>query len=143
MNSTIGTTSTLTTPNSAEGGGGLFDTGMHSTSIAESAINGNTAVGGGGISLRSMVTMDIVNTTVDGNSASDVGGGITSNGSVTLQNDTISGNSSGNDSTSGGAGLNAFGGGSYQFVNTLFQQNTASGSSTPSPSPTPTAGPRC
>ena len=132
INSTIGTTGTLTTPNSAEGGGGLFDTGMHNTVIEESAIDGNTATGGGGISVRSMVTMDIVNTTIDGNSARDVGGGITSNGSVTLQNDTIADNSSANDSAGGGAGLNAFGGGTYQFVNTLFQGNLATGSNTPS-----------
>ena len=109
MNSTIGTTSTFTTANTAEGGGGLFDTGMHNTVIEESAINGNTATGGGGLSVRSMVNMDIVNTTIDGNSGKDVGGGITSNGTVVLQNDTIADNSSSNDSTSGGAGVNAFG----------------------------------
>ncbi len=131
MNSTIGTTSALTTPNSAEGGGGLFDTGMHETVIEASAIDGNTATGGGGVSVRSMVTMDIVNTTIDGNSAKDVGGGITSNGSVTLQNDTIADNSSANDSAGGGAGLNAFGNGTYQFANTLFQGNVATGSNTP------------
>lgn len=131
MNSTIGTTSTFTTPNSAEGGGGLFDTGMHNTLIEQSAINGNTAVGGGGMSVRSLVNMTIVNTTINGNTATDVGGGITSNGPVTLQNDTISDNSAANDSTSGGAGLNAFGSGTYQFVNTLFQGNVASGSNTP------------
>ena len=128
MNSTIGTTAALTTPNIAEGGGGLFDTGMHNTVIEESAIAGNTAVGGGGISARAMVNMTIVNTTINGNSATDVGGGITTNGPITLQNDTISSNSSGNDSTSGGAGINAFGKGVYQYVNTLFQGNSATGS---------------
>lgn len=128
VNSTVGTTASLTTPNIAEGGGGLFDTGMHNTVIEESAIAGNTAVGGGGISARSMVNMTIVNTTINGNSATDVGGGITTNGPITLQNDTISGNSSGNDSTSGGAGINAFGKGVYQYVNTLFQGNSATGS---------------
>ncbi len=128
INSTIGTSGTFTTPNIAEGGGGLFDTGMHNTLIEESAINGNTAVGGGGISARSMVTMSIVNTTINGNSATDIGGGITSNGSVSLQNDTVSGNSAANDSAGGGAGVNAFGKGSYQFVNTLFQNNMATGS---------------
>ena len=132
LNSTIGTTSSLTTPNNAEGGGGLFDTGMHNTLIEESAINGNTAVGGGGVSTRSLVNMTIMNTTMNGNSATDVGGGITSNGPVTLQNDTISDNTAANDSTSGGAGLNAFGSGTYQFVNTLFQGNVATGSNAPS-----------
>ncbi len=127
-NSTIGTSGTFTTPNIAEGGGGLFDTGMHSTMIEESAINGNTAVGGGGIAARSLVSLSIVNTTINGNSATDVGGGITTNGAVTLQNDTLADNSAANDSTSGGAGLNAFGSGTYQFVNTLFQNNRATGS---------------
>ena len=132
VNSTIGTTSTLTTPNTAEGGGGLFDTGMHNTLIKESAITGNSAVAGGAISARSLVDMSIVNTTISGNSATDVGGGITTNGSVTLQNDTIADNTAANDSTSGGAGINAFGSGVYHFVNTLFQRNVATGSSTPS-----------
>ena len=132
MNSTIGTTSTLTTPNSAEGGGGMFDTGMHNTVIEESAIVGNQAVGGGGLSVRSLVNMSIVNTTINGNAATDVGGGITTNGPVTLQNDTISDNTAANDSTSGGAGVNAFGSGLYQFVNTMFQANVATGSNSPS-----------
>ncbi len=131
VNSTIGTTGVLTTPNSAEGGGGIFDTGMHSTVIEGSAIDGNKATGGGGLSVRSMVSMDIVNTTIDGNAAADVGGGMTSNGSVTLQNDTIADNSSANDSTGSGAGINAFGKGSYSFVNTLFQGNSAVGSGAP------------
>ncbi len=130
LDSTLGTTGSLSTPNTAEGGGALFDTGLHSTTIEQSAIDGNTAVGGGGISARSLVEMSIVNTTINGNSASDVGGGITTNGTVTLQNDTISDNTAANDSTSGGAGLNAFGSGTYKFVNTLLQGNVASGSKT-------------
>lgn len=129
--STIGTMSGFANPNSAEGGGGLFDTGMHTTQIEESTIAGNKAVGGGGISARSMVELDIVNSTIDGNTATDVGGGITANGTVSLRNDTISGNTSANDSAGGGAGLNAFGKGSYAFVNTLFQGNLASGAGSP------------
>ena len=129
--STIGTMTGFPNPNTAEGGGGLFDTGMHATQIQNSTIAGNKAVGGGGISARSMVEMSIVNTTVDGNEAADVGGGITSNGTMTLQNDTISGNTSANDSAGGGAGLNAFGKGTFNFVNTLFEGNVAAGGGTP------------
>ena len=132
MNSTLGTDGALGTANTAEGGGALFDTGMHSTTIEQSAIDGNTAVGGGGIAARSLVEMSIVNTTINGNSASDVGGGITTNGSVTLQNDTIADNTAANDSTSGGAGLNAFGSGTYMFVNTLLQGNVAGSAKTAS-----------
>ncbi len=127
-NSTIGTMTGFTTPNSAEGGGGMFDTGMHNTTISQSAIVGNKGVGGGGISARSLVTMNIVNTTIEGNQATDVGAGITTNGQVSLQNDTIADNSAANDSTSGGAGINAFGSGAYHFVNTVFQNNLATGS---------------
>ncbi len=38
--------------NTAENGGGMFDTGSHTTTITRSAINGNTAIGGGGIAGR-------------------------------------------------------------------------------------------
>ena len=125
--STIGTMTGFTSPNSAEGGGGMFDTGMHNTLVEESAIVGNKAVGGGGISSRSLVTLNIVNTTISGNQATDVGAGITADGKVNLQNDTVAGNQAANDSTSGGAGVNAFGSGVYSFVNTLFQNNVVTG----------------
>ena len=130
-NSTIGTMTGFSNANSAEGGGGIFDTGMHNTLIEQSAIAGNKAVGGGGISSRSLVTMNIVNTTIGGNQATDVGAGITADGKVNLQNDTIAGNQAANDSTSGGAGVNAFGSGVYSFVNTLFQNNLVTGTGAP------------
>lgn len=129
VNSTIGTMTGFANPNSAEGGGGIFDTGMHSTLIDASSIVGNKATGGGGISARSLVTMTITSSTIAKNEATDVGAGITTNGSVTLKNDTIADNAAANDSTSGGAGLNAFGSGAYNFVNTAFQHNLSTAAS--------------
>jgi hypothetical protein len=114
----------LTTGNEAENGGGLFDTGFHTTVINASAINGNTAVGGGGVASRSGVIVNFTNTTVSGNAATDVGGGITTNGSVNLTNATITANSASTDATGGGGGLNAFGSGTYSFVNTILSNNT-------------------
>ena len=127
--STIGTMTGFANPNTAEGGGGLFDTGMHTTAINASSIVGNTATGGGGISARSLVTLNITNTTIAKNASTDVGGGITTNGPVNLKNDTIADNTSANDSTGGGAGLNGFGSAVYSYVNTAFQHNVVSASS--------------
>jgi len=125
--SSIGTISTApnSTANTAENGGGLFDTGAHTTDIIRSAINGNTATGGGAIAGRSLVRIDIVNSTVDGNSAADVGGGILTNGTVSLLNATISDNVSGSDASFGGAGLNSFGGGTFLLKNTIVADNAS------------------
>ncbi len=71
-----------------------------------------------------MVTIDIANSTLSTNVATDVGGGITTNGTVRLRNVTVANNSSSSDAPGGGAGLNAFGPGSYQMSNTLLAANT-------------------
>lgn len=110
--------------NTAENGGGMFDTGSHTTTITRSSINGNTAIGGGGIAGRSVVTIEIANSTLSSNIATDVGGGITTNGTVRLRNVTVANNSSSSDAPGGGGGLNAFGPGSYQMSNTLLTANT-------------------
>ncbi|MEZ5543034.1 MAG: choice-of-anchor Q domain-containing protein, partial [Pseudomonadota bacterium] len=113
----------LTQPNTAENGGGLFDTGSHTTTIAGSAINGNSAIGGGAIAGRAGITIDMDNSTVSGNSATDVGGGITTNGTVNLRNVTVMDNVATTDAPGGGAGLNAFGPGVFNIVNTVLQNN--------------------
>lgn len=127
VNTTVGTKTGFANPNTAEGGGGIFDTGFHTTTINDSTIAGNSATGGGGISARSLIIVDITNSTIDGNSASDVGGGITTNGTVNLKNATLADNTAASDSTGGGAGLNSFGNGTYNFVNTLFSNNQTTG----------------
>lgn len=113
----------LTTPNVAENGGGLFDTGSHTTTIAGSSINGNSAIGGGGIAGRAGIVIDIDNSTVSSNTATDVGGGIITNGTVNLRNATVMDNVSNSDAPGGGAGLNAFGPGVFNFTNTVLQNN--------------------
>ncbi|MGD8689017.1 MAG: choice-of-anchor Q domain-containing protein [Gammaproteobacteria bacterium] len=112
------------TANHAENGGGLFDTGSHTTDIVRSAINGNTATGGGAIAGRSLVRINITNSTIDGNSATDVGGGVTTNGTIHLLNSTVTDNSAVSDADFGGGGLNSFGSGTYILKNTLLSGNT-------------------
>jgi uncharacterized repeat protein (TIGR01451 family) len=117
----------LTEPNHGENGGGIFDTGSHTTNIEASAINGNTAIGGGGIAARSLIVVNLTNTTVSGNVGADVGGGITTNGTVNLRNATIANNVATTDAPGGGAGLNSFGSGTYTFYNTILSNNVVQG----------------
>lgn len=113
----------LVNPNQGENGGGLFDTGFHTTTITSSAINNNTAIGGGGIAGRSLIVFDITNTTISGNVATDVGGGITTNGTINLNNSTVFDNEASTDAPGGGAGLNSFGSGTYNIHNTIVANN--------------------
>lgn len=139
---TIGSNATYTIGNSAENGGGIFDTGFHTTDIIMSAIVGNSATGGGGIAGRRLVLQNITNTTIAGNIAQDTGGGITTNGRVVLTNATVAGNIVTSDTEGGGAGLNGFGpagggstgsganGATYTLVNTILSGNVLQGSVT-------------
>lgn len=114
----------LTQPNTAENGGGMFDTGSHTTTIAGSAFNGNDAIGGGGIAVRAGITINMDNSTVSTNTATDVGGGITNGGTVNLRNVTVMDNFSDSDAPGGGGGLNSFGApGIFNFTNTVLQSN--------------------
>jgi uncharacterized repeat protein (TIGR01451 family) len=115
------------TGNHGENGGGIFDTGFHSTTIRDSAINGNTAIGGGAIASRALITTSITNTTISGNLASDVGGGITTNGQMNLVNVTVANNLATTDAAGGGGGLNSFGSGSFILGNTLITGNQMGG----------------
>ena len=117
----------LAQPNHGENGGGIFDTGSHTTNIRASAINGNTAIGGGGIAARSLIVVNITNSTISGNTGSDVGGGITTNGTVNLRNVTVANNLATTDAPGGGAGLNSFGSGTYIFYNTILSNNVMMG----------------
>ncbi len=113
--------------NHGENGGGIFDTGFHSSTIVNSAINGNTAIGGGAIASRALITTNITNTTISGNLASDVGGGITTNGKVNLVNVTVADNVATTDAAGGGGGLNSFGSGTFTLANTLISGNQMAG----------------
>ena len=109
--------------NEGENGGGIFDTGFHTTTITASAINGNTAIGGGGIAGRALIVFNITNTTISGNTAFDVGGGITTNGTINLNSSTVVNNEASTDAPGGGAGLNSFGSGTYNLHNTIVADN--------------------
>jgi uncharacterized repeat protein (TIGR01451 family)/CSLREA domain-containing protein len=114
----------LGNPNVGENGGGMFDTGAHTTTIVSSAINGNEAIGGGGIAARALIQVNITNSTVSGNTGTDVGGGITTNGTINLQNVTVANNIATTDAPGGGGGLNSFGQGTYSFNNTIISGNS-------------------
>lgn len=113
----------LANPNQGENGGGLFDTGAHTTTIIDSSINGNTGIGGGGIAGRSLIVFNITNTTISGNIASDVGGGMTTNGTANFYSSTVVNNEASTDAPGGGAGLNSFGAGTYNLHNTIVADN--------------------
>lgn len=129
---TIGSIGAFTAANQAENGGGIFDTGLHTTTIKQSAIVGNSATGGGALSGRS-TTIDVIeNSTIANNVARDTAGGITTNGRVTLKNVTISGNqvlpTTTSAPTTAGVGLSAFGSGNFSYVNTILSNNKVMGS---------------
>ncbi len=125
---TVGTIGTYTFGNQGENGGGIFETGSHTSHIDKSAIVGNTGIGGGGIAARVLVQDRITNTTIAKNIAQDTGGGIITNGQVTLINATVADNQVSSDSEGGGAGLSSFpasgGNASYTLANTILVNNT-------------------
>lgn len=104
--STIGS---VDAPNTAGNGGGLFETGFHTSLIERSAFIGNTASAGAAIAGRRMVLQIISRSTVADNSARDGGGGIQTNGRVELINATVAGNTVSGKPGKAGAGLNGFG----------------------------------
>jgi len=108
--------------NQAVNGGGLFDTGVHTTTINRSSINNNTASSyGGAIMGHGQVGMNINNSTISGNLAV-IGAGISSNGPSTIKSSTISYND--NSVNTGGAGVNTYGTGTFTLGNTILSINT-------------------
>ena len=101
-------------PNRAGNGGGLFETGFHTSQIERSAVLGNSAMSGGGIAARRMVLEVISRSTIADNTASDAGGGIMTNGRVELVNDTVADNTVTGKIGKAGAGLCGFGPASAQ-----------------------------
>ena len=131
---------TVAAPNTAGNGGGLFETGFHTSQIERSAFIGNSASSGGGIAGRRMVLEVISRSTIADNTASDGGGGIMTNGRVDLINDTVAGNTVTGKVGKAGAGLSGFGpssalpvgGGAnaanFTLVNTIVTANVYAGS---------------
>ena len=98
--------------NGAEGGGGIFDTGTGDRSISGSTLSDNGAVGGGAYNGRSGVTMTMTNSTVSGNIAVDMGGGLLTNGELSLVHVTVSNNTTSSDSPTAAGGIMTFPSGS-------------------------------
>ncbi len=127
---------TVAVPNHANDGGGLFETGFHTSQIERSAFVGNSASSGGGIAGRRMVLEVISRSTIADNTATDGGGGIMTNGRVELINDTVADNTVSGKVGKAGAGLSGFGPASEQpaggganaanfsLVNTIVANNT-------------------
>lgn len=106
---TDSTVGTMNAPNTAGNGGGLFETGFHTSVIERSAFIGNSASAGAGIAGRRMVLQIITRSTIANNSARDGGGGIQTNGRVELINATVAGNTVSGTPSKAGVGLNGFG----------------------------------
>ncbi|MEQ1829467.1 MAG: DUF2341 domain-containing protein, partial [Pirellula sp.] len=108
-----GNTSTLS-------GGGLSLAGQ--TTMLNVTVSSNTASSGdgGGIALRSGL-LNVVNSTISGNTSSVSGGGLHVLGNATLQNATITKNSSGV-----GSGVQVASGGNVSTRNTIIANNLGS-----------------
>ena len=101
--------------NSASLGGGIqnFFAGQTVT-LTDSTVSGNRATNGNGGGVRNFGILNATNSTFSSNSASGVGGGITYQGVVTLNDVTIVGNSTGINNS----------GGTLTMKNTLLGNNT-------------------
>lgn len=104
-------------------GGGIHNSGTLtltnstvSDNIARDPFGGN----GGGILNQTGATLALTNSTVSGNTATLQGGGIFSNGTLTITNSTFS-----NNSASNGGGIASFG--TAQLVNTIIANNPSGG----------------
>ena len=121
-NGTLVVTDSTFDDNQAQVGGGIFNAG--SVTIAKSTFSGNRATSafvdaGGGI-YNSGGSVTLNNSTVSGNTSDDDGAGIINSGSMTLTNSTVSGNVGGR---IGGGISNR--GGTLTISNTIIAGNTA------------------
>ncbi|RZM76631.1 two-partner secretion domain-containing protein [Leptolyngbya iicbica] len=137
---------TITKGNSADNGGGIFNSGT--VSLTNATLSGNSARDGGGI--YNLGTVNFTNATLSDNSAEgggfDDGGGIYNSGTVSLINATLSGNSansdgggiwnegtlditnvtlSGNSANSDGGGIRNGGTSTVSVTNTILSGNSA------------------
>lgn len=107
--------------NSAINGGGIFIFDSGTVNMDASTINTNTAISGGngaGIYNGTSGTINGTSSTIDGNSAAGFGGGIYNTATITLTNNTITGNNA----TRGGGIYNVF---TATMQNNLVASNTA------------------
>jgi hypothetical protein len=121
----IANAGTLTLTNSAvfgntatNNGGGILNINAGTLTLINSTVSINTASDAGGGILNFDGTLTIIDSTLSGNSAGG-GGGIANEGTATLTNSTLSGNSAGVD----GGGI--FNGGTAILTNTTLSGNSA------------------
>ncbi|HSN17752.1 MAG TPA: choice-of-anchor Q domain-containing protein [Gammaproteobacteria bacterium] len=120
--------------NSAEQGGGIYDTGLHTATINASALAGNVAAYGGGMAAVSTDVDDFVNSSVVGNVAHISGAGVRSDGDVNFTNSTVAGNAVvpllslvPPPPATPVAGLEPYDTGAFTYVNTIISNNSLVG----------------
>ena len=111
------TVSGNSTPNGNGGGIFIFDSGT--LNIDSSTVSGNSAVSGGGVYNGTSGTINATSNTFNGNTATGPGGAIINTATITLTNNTVTGNTAG----SGGGIYNAF---TATLDNNIVALNTAS-----------------
>jgi hypothetical protein len=131
LSNTVVTNSTASGATATEGGGGIANLGGNIT-IIDSEISNNTASGmsgsGGGILNLSDGTLTVTNSTITGNTAMRAGGGIEDNSgestTVTLVDVTLSDNTTGSAPGNGG-GVHITGPGDMDITGGMVTGNTA------------------
>jgi hypothetical protein len=131
LSNTVVTNSTASGATATEGGGGIANLGGNIT-IIDSEISNNTASGmsgsGGGILNLSDGTLTVTNSTITGNTAMRAGGGIEDNSgestTVTLVDVTLSDNTTGSAPGNGG-GVHITGPGDMDISGGMVTGNTA------------------
>ncbi len=113
LNGTLILNHSTLSDNSADIGGGMFNTGL--ATLNHSTLSGNLARRGGGIDSYRGVTLN--HSTLSGNSANTLGGGIVNRGITTLNNSTVSGNTA-------GAGAGVFNNNIITLNNSTLSGNT-------------------
>ena len=103
------------TGGSAADGGAVDNFG--NLTVTNATITGNTATNGGGIDNENGGTLQVVGSTFSNNSATNQGGGIANNGTATLTNSTLAGNTA---SLGGGV----WNGGTLTTVNVTIAYNS-------------------
>ena len=112
---------TIVANHGASNGGAIYSSNQ--LTLVRTSVTNNSAGNGGGISNLVGGTLTVVDSTFSGNSATEVGGAIQSRGGATIQNSTISNNSS----VGNGGGLYNVSTGFFTIENSTIVGNSTSG----------------
>ncbi|MEW6127478.1 MAG: HYR domain-containing protein [Acidobacteriota bacterium] len=121
---------TITGGSTTSAGGGIVNSGTSALTVTACVVTGNTADSlGGGIANLAGNTLNVINSAVSNNisnftGGSGGGGGISNNGTLTVTNSTISGNTKNNGDNNGGGiwSINT-----ATIINSTITNNTAAG----------------